>query len=174
MVRHIRKVFIMTLLYTPEDNKSLDESIREKASKTQEENKLLEEQESQRKKIFFLPGKNASGAALLHLDRTVLQPSPKVLLSGKGFEKAYTEQLKKLMVIPTDTAPMVDLMKLSQIFDVANKAPRPLKLTSQSYGKLLPKVCGVLNQFFSSNHLALTGIAKMFKDQISETNVTGG
>ena len=163
----------MTLLYTPEDNKSLDESIREKTSKVQEEQLLLEQKESQRKKIFFLPGKNTPGASLLHLDRTVLQPSPKVLLSGKGFEKAYSEQLRKLMDIPTDAAPMINLMKLSQIFDVANKAPRPLKLTSQSCGKLLPKVCTTLNLFFSSNQDALTGIAKMFKDQISETNVTG-
>jgi hypothetical protein len=94
------------------------------------------------------------------IDGTTLAPSRLVLLSGAGFEAAYTKQLNATLFNDKEELDVAALMTLTSLSDIVEKSHRPIRLMSQALRKKLPTVCKVLNAFFQENQAVIRGISQ--------------
>lgn len=108
-------------------------------------------QDSQKSKIFKY-----------NIDGTAISPTNVVLSSGKNFSKLYMAQLETILLHPSDTGDVRNIMQLVLLKSFFNKGGEVVYVTSARIHHSLPKVVEELNAFFKKHGDLIDSISGMF------------
>ena len=114
-------------------------------------------------KVYF---SQTHGKITHELTNELLLPNKLARINIKKFNDIYLEQLEKVIVIESMETNITGLIELLTIYREINKGNYPIRIVSNNYKKLLPKICYVLNMFFNKYFLTLDSIYGCFNSHI--------
>jgi len=163
------------VLYTEQDNVDLNNTISDFQPQVINVNNndlyesikrvFNEGQSVKREEKYFTP---FSSKYIYNIDNTIFSPNTLVMLSGKRFEEKYLKQLESIIFTDKEELNTDQLFALVYLFSFINKKQYPIKITSSKFIRMLPKIVGTLNKFFSANHSVIYSIYKMM-NSITDT-----
>lgn len=161
-----------TKLYTPEDNERLsslivqlsDERFKELAQDTPTEPIVSLGAKPFKCTPFSLFG--VGKKTKWNLDDSPIQPTLATHRAGKGFAKAYLDQLSAILYHGKEEPPMGELTELMYLYERII-AQGTIRVSSGTSVRRLPSIVLALNQFFVKNIHVIDAISTMVGNRIA-------